>query len=708
MKIQVSENRDRILLTTPNMSYGIIVTSFGRVCNSYWGAPLADVSEVPVELDLHNYPFEEENNKQWYQQEFPGWGGYFYDEPCIKLSPKHAERGLRLVFENLTVVDDCELQIKLCSETQPVSVTLHYHLSNDDVLVRYARVCNKGTTSLAFSNIYSGAVHLPGQYSYDARYLAGKWAGEHQIRTITPSQGKFILESRRGISGPDANPWIAFTPEGMGSEETGDAYSCALEWCGNWKLCVEKNRYNQLTVLGGWNDYDDVIYIDGDSEIVTPKMMLTYSGNGFGGISRQMHQHIRSYMPTWKGTDINPLIYNSWEACFFDFDINMQFSLAEKAADIGAEIFVVDDGWFTNRDDDTAGLGDWIPDPRKFPNGLLPLSKRVQELGMVFGLWAEPEMVSPTSKLASDHPDWVIAFDVDDPPLARTQLVLNLARQDVKDYVLSVWDKLIGDNEIGYIKWDMNRYLCEPGWRGNKSKTQSIWRNYGRHLYEVLEKLTQKYPNLFIENCCSGGGRAEPGMYRYCRIVSRSDNADTLDGLKLFEGYTQAYPPETAIASVSSCPNGINGRTVPLEYRARMAMMGTMQVGLNLNLLDAEVLQELKRYTKQYKHIREVVQNATLYRLVSAYDSPYAAYQFVSDDRNKCVVFVFGQSLQFRELQPKLRLKGLVPDASYRVGEQVFSGRVLMQAGLPLSLNGDYASVLWEINGEEDKHAGQR
>lgn len=713
MKIQISKDQKRMLLSTSCMSYGIVVNSYGRVCNSYWGAPLADVNDVPECLDLSQYPFEEETNKQWYQQEFPGCGGYFFDEPCLQLGSDFGDRVLRLVFESANVFSDgkCEssLRIKLRSENFPISIELVYSLNEaSNALVRYAKIQNEGSQPLTFARIYAGAVHLPGQVLYDARYLAGKWAGEHQIRKITPEQGKFILESRRGISGPDANPFIIFSPKGKTTEEFGDAYSCAIEWCGNWKLCVEKNRYNQLTVLGGWNDYDDTITIGSGAELETPKLVLTYSNAGFGGVSQEMHRYIRAKLPTWRGSGNNPLIYNSWEACFFNFNIDMQLALAEKAADLGAEIFVVDDGWFTNRDDDTAGLGDWIPDPKKFPNGLLPLSKHVQKLGMVFGLWAEPEMLSPTSKLAAEHPEWIIAFDVDNPPLARNQLVLNLARQDVKDYILSIWDKLISENEIGYIKWDMNRYLCEPGWRELKDTSQSLWRNYGKHLYEILEQLTRKYPDLLIENCCSGGGRAEPGMYRYCRIVSRSDNADTLDGLKLFEGYTQAYPAETAIASVSSCPNGINGRTVPLEYRARMAMMGTMQVGLNLNQLDAAAWKELKAYTAQYKRIRETVHHATLFRLVSAYEAPYAAYQFVSNDRTHCIVFVFGQSLQFRELQPRLRLRGLIADAKYKVGDHDYSGSVLMQVGLPLSLSGDYDSILWEIHREDENRADKK
>lgn len=708
MKMEISPDRKRILFTFSNMSYGLVVNDAGRLCTAYWGSSLSGVGDVPSDLELSTYPFEEDSNKQWYQQEFSGWGGYFFDEPCIQLAPGYADRALRLSVTEIQPVDSDELWIHLQDSRQPIKITLVYHLCEESgVLLRSARIRNEGEVPLKFSQIFAGAVHLPGQTVYDARYLAGKWAGEHQLRKVRLSQGKFVLESRRGISGPDANPWMVFSADGEARETSGRTYSCAVEWCGNWKLCAETNRYGQLTVLGGWNDYDDTVFLEGGGEIETPRLLLTYSEEGIGGVSRQMHRYIRSSMPASIAATPSPLIYNSWEACFFDFDIKKQMALAEKAADIGAEVFVVDDGWFTNRNDDTSGLGDWTVDPNKFPDGLLPLSRKVQELGMVFGLWAEPEMVSPTSQLVKKHPDWVLAFRADDPPLTRNQLVLNLARDDVKSHVLSVWDTLIEQNEIGYIKWDMNRYLCEPGRQG-EAQAESIWRNYGRHLYEILENLTKKHPHLLIENCCSGGGRAEPGMYRYCRIVSRSDNADTLDGLKLFEGYTQVYPPETAIASVSSCPNGINGRSVPLEYRVHMAMMGTMQIGLDLNQLDDDMLEKLREYAVQYKSVRKIVCGGNLYRLASAYERSYSAYQFVSENKENCLVFVFGQSLQFRELQPRLRLCGLIADARYEFEGKTFSGCALMNVGLPLHLNGDFASSLWIIRRKEGAYDTQK
>lgn len=709
------------LINTETMSYGMAVNQSGKLIHLYWGKRLNSTADLPS-ADLKDYPFEEEDKKEYYRQEYSGWGGYFFEEPCLKLSNDHPNRGIYLEYQSHEIEREEEkevLIVKLEDKVQKVAVSLFYVTYSDcDILERYAKIENRGQEKLILDTIHSASWFLPPRGDYELRYLAGKWAGDHQLRKVKLSQGKMVLESRRGISGPDANPWFGIGYSEETREESGECWSGMLSWCGNWRMTVETNRYDQVAITGGINPFDTSLELGEGESYRTPSFTGSYSEWGYGGVSRNLHHYFhRRVIPGAPQSFENPLIYNSWEACFFDFNEQQQLQLADQAARLGAEIFVVDDGWFSTRDDDTSGLGDWFPSKRKFPNGLAPLIRRVNSLGMKFGLWVEPEMVNPDSDLYRTHPDWVIAYENRPVIQNRNQFVLNLAKPEVREYIVCFLKNLLSSYSIEYIKWDMNRYMCDPGWPGARDKEQKgVWIGYAQGLYEIYNKITCLFPKVLFENCCSGGGRVEPGMFRYSRIVSRSDNADALDGLQLFEGYTQAYPPATAIGSISSCPNGINGRTTPLKYHAFVALMGTMQIGLNLPMLETSEIDELKKYISLYKGLRHITHQGRLYRLVSAYEKPWAAYEFVTEDRREAVLFVFGQQLRFRQLLPGIRLKGLLSETTYIVNNlpeetidnsgdvREITGCALMNVGLTADLKGDYDCRLFHLKGKEDHY----
>jgi alpha-galactosidase len=361
---------------------------------------------------------------------------------------------------------------------------------------------------------------------------------------------------------------------------------------------------------------------------------------------------------------------------------------------------VVDDGWFGQRNNDHAGLGDWYVNPQKFPHGLKPLIDRLHHLGMDFGLWVEPEMVNPDSDLYRAHPDWVMNFPGRPRTEGRNQLVLNLARDDVKEYIFSWLDRLVTDNDIALLKWDYNRNWSEPGWpEASPADQKKIWVQYVQNLYEIIDRLRGKHPRLEIEGCSGGGARVDLGMLRRVDQVWPSDNTDGLDRLTIQYGFTEAYTPHVMMAWVTDVPNGINGRVTPLGFRFLVAMTGSLGIGGNLNKWTDDDVAIASKMISFYKQIRATVQDGKLYRLGSPIESDFSAMQYVSQDSRQVVVFAFLHSQQFGRSIPLLHLQGLAEDAMYSVSttndkleDQTakLSGAYLMHHGIQLRLRGDY------------------
>jgi alpha-galactosidase len=396
---------------------------------------------------------------------------------------------------------------------------------------------------------------------------------------------------------------------------------------------------------------------------------------------------------------LRPVLYNSWEATSFQVSQDDQGRLAELAARLGVECFVVDDGWFTGRDHDRAGLGDWTADPVKFPDGLGPLIERVNGLGMRFGLWVEPEMVSPDSALYRAHPDWVYHFANRSRSEHRNQLVLNLARPDVAEWVYRTLDGLLRENHIQFIKWDMNRPFSEPGWPGAAGENpERAWVEHVHSLYAILDGLRGAHPGVEFESCSGGGGRVDLGILRRVDQVWTSDNTDAWDRVLIQEGFTQAYPPQAMMAWVTDSPNFLTGRRLPLRFRFHVAMAGALGIGGNLLHWSERELAEAAELVALYKDIRPVIQRGRLYRLASVLAGPFGASQYVAGDGSRAVVLAWWGPHQLRPRLHRLRLAGLDPAARYLeegTGTE-HAGAVLMQHGLPLADEeaSDYGSAL--------------
>jgi len=487
------------------------------------------------------------------------------------------------------------------------------------------------------------------------------------------------------------------------TETSGPAWFGELGWSGSWRITLETTSFEQTRITGGFNPFDFGYKLAPGESLTTPIFYAGYTNKGRGEASRIFHRFQQSAIfPGGDRARLRPVLYNSWEATEFNVDEPGQIALAEKAASLGAERFVIDDGWFGQRKTDNAGLGDWYVNPQKFPHGLKPVIDRVHTLGMDFGIWVEPEMVNPDSDLYRKHPDWAMNFPGRPRTEGRNQLLLNLARKDVSDYVFNWLDKLVTENDIAFLKWDYNRNWSEPGWDAVPVDEQKeIYVKYVQNLYDILARLRAKHPKLEIESCSGGGGRVDLGILRYTDEVWPSDNTDALDRLVLQDGFVRAYSPGAMMAWVTDVPNFLDRRVIPLKFRFLVAMNGSLGIGGNLNHWTEAEMSESRAMVAYYKSIRQTVQRGAFYRLMSPVDNSASATEHVAQDGSQAVIFAFLQAQRFGSPFPTVRLRGLQPDALYRIksiddklesAPEVLSGDFLMHHGVNFNLVGDYDS----------------
>jgi alpha-galactosidase len=680
-----------------NVTYSMGVNSRGELQSIYWGPRLAASDQLPEPKPIG---FADEINDT--EQEFPGWGGGVLDEPALKISFPDGNRDLVLHYVSHTMAGD-ELQVTLRDISRDIFVILKYSMDKETgILARSAIIENRTAAKVMVEQAAAATWNFPARTDYSLRYLSGRWGGEFQLQTQKILPGSTVLESRRGSTGHQSSPWFALA-RGTTSETEGSVWFGALAWSGSWRITVQQDPMQQVRITGGFNPFDFGYQLGPGESLETPVFYGGFSGSGLGEASRLLHRfELAHILPNGPHPRSRPVLYNSWEATGFNINEEGQEQLAEKAASIGVERFVMDDGWFGQRKDDHAGLGDWYVNSVKFPHGLGPLIAKVHSLGMDFGLWVEPEMVNPNSDLYRKHPDWIINFPGRPRTEARTQLILNLARPEVRAYVLGFLDQLLKENDIAFLKWDLNRVWSEPGWPEVPADEQKkLYVDYIRNYYSILEELRNKHPKLEIESCSGGGGRVDLGVVHFVDEVWTSDNTDPFDRLLIQDGFTYGYTPGVMMAWVTDSPNWYNQRITTLPYRFLSSMQGSLGIGANLNNWKPEDFTTAREMIAAYKSIRDVVQHGSLYRLVSPRDnSELAATESVSADRSKAVTFIFLHSHQMRYPQPAIFPQGLDSEATYTVHPiygnftddtpQHASGAYWMGHGLTAVLKGDY------------------
>lgn len=701
--IRYLPDRKLWILDTARTSYVIGLNERDALQHIYWGERLAnDDSLTAAHLVPEVASFD--SSETMTNNEYPGWGGMYYNEPALKVTLANGVRDLVLKYDSQEIRGDT-LAVRLKDIRYDLFVDLTYTVfPAEDIIRKQARIENRTTEAVTIESAQSGVWYVPPGEGYRLSYLTGRWGGETQLTRQPISPGKFVMESRRGNTSHQLNPWFAIDEGGKAEEDRGRVWFGALGWSGNWKLVVEDTPpAHQVRVTGGYNDFDFSWPLAPGESFTTPPYYGGFSAEGFGEASRLMHRLERNeILPGHPHSAFRPVLYNSWEATTFNVNEAGQKALADKAARLGVELFVMDDGWFGARNDDHAGLGDWYVNPQKFPNGLKPLIDYVNSLQMRFGLWFEPEMVNPNSDLYRKHPDWALNFPDRPRNEARNQLVLNMARDDVKAYIFSALDKMLSENHIEYIKWDMNRHFAEPGWpEVPLAEQKEVWVKYVRNVYDIMDRLRARHPGLEIESCSGGGGRVDLGVLQRVNVVWTSDNTDAFDRLRIQEGFSFAYAPKVMSAWVTDVPN-FNGRSTPLQFRFLAAMQGALGIGSNLNKWSDEDFALATRMVAYDKSIRDTVQDGDLYRLFSPREGNLTANEYVAADGKQAVLFAFLHSQQFGRPAPTIYLRGLDESARYRVKgldnklmekADVMSGSFLMHHGLNFALGGDFDST---------------
>lgn len=710
--ISFNEQSRTFSIQTKNTSYFLAIDNTDRLRHLYFGDKILNSEDVSLEIADINAV--DRGTRQPYRGEYPTFEKAIYCEPCLFGRFGNGTKEIQLVYDrhNLTESEEGQtLSIILRDEFYDCEVALNYKVyRNLDLISKNLVVTNSSEIPLTLTKIKSGTLYPEWNKPMRLMHLSGMTCGEYQKNYIKLCQGKFTISNHRGTCASHQHVPFFAIDEGDASETQGKVWYGLLHWSGDFKIDFEQQHDNQLVVSAGVNDFDCEITLKDGESFETPLFTIGFSDGGYQKMSEMLYDYQYDILlPQNRIKNPFPIIYNTWYPYLFDVDEQKCLGFIEKAKKIGAELFVIDDGWFAGRKDDSRGLGDWWCDKDKFPNGLKPIADKAHKLGMLFGLWVEPEMVNPESKLFKEHPEWILYSENREKTVRRNQCVLNLAREDVMEFVWQTADKLITEFDLDYLKWDMNTYFTETSVADKDFRVK-----YTKNLYEVWRRINEKYPHVLLENCAAGGGRADYGMAPFADRINRSDDSDPVDVLKIHEGFSYIFLPRLAggAGNISQSPNHLNSRITPLEYRAHLGMTGCMSVGVNILESDDKELENLSKYISEYKSIRNITHNAYMYRLSSPYDGPLTIWQYLGRDRKNSVVFVFANGLNYCESVPRVKLQGLDKNKKYRIsGEryhhpdypgktkdpEIMHGDALMNFGIKVEPMGDYYSCVIKL-----------
>ena len=607
--------------------------------------------------------------------------------PATYVESDDEAQTLELVLEDTSINTRIVLLYTIYEAFPVIAISVRFECDSDE--------------KITLLSAMSACVDLPDK-DYEMIDLAGVWARERHVRRHKLDYGIQSIYSMRGCSSYQFNPFLALARENA-DEFQGQVYGFSLVYSGNFLAQTEVDNYDTARVLMGIHPNGFKWTLGKGESFQTPEMVMVYSEAGLNGMSQTFHKLYRTRLArgTWRDK-VRPILINSWEAFYFDFDAPKLLGLADVAADLGMELFVLDDGWFGKRDDSTSSLGDWYPNEEKLKGTLKELAEKINAKGLKFGLWIEPEMTNKDSDLYRAHPDWILAEQGKRICHSRTQYVLDFSKKEVREYIGDMLENLLAEVPVSYIKWDMNRTFSEVFSNGNDREYQGkVCHKYILGVYELYERLTSRFPHVLFESCASGGARFDPGMLYYAPQGWTSDDTDAIERLKIQYGTSMVYPVSCMGSHVSASPNHQTNRVTPLETRADVAYFGTFGYELDLLKLGEEDKAEIRRQIAFMKEKRDLIQKGTFYRLKSPFEGNETAWMIVSEDQKKALVGYY------RVMQPvnvgfkRLKLKGLKEDTCYKVSGYAYDcyGDELMQVGMILS---DSASGVWK-KGVNDK-----
>ncbi|WP_431901859.1 alpha-galactosidase [Nonomuraea sp. bgisy101] len=649
-----------------------------RVVQWYWGPRLPEAALAEVVGQVPRRTGSGFHDPRDVDELLPVEGGRRWGVPSLQAAYAGGVRSVELSFVE-AVLSDTEIELVL---RDPLGLRVGVHVKVvSEVVERWVSVANEGPHAVRLGRLDSGSWAIPEQAGYRYTGVAGAWAQETQLHRAELAVGETTFTSRTGTTSHRANPWIMIDA-GDATEERGEVWTVALAWSGSWRLTAQRRPEGDVAVTAGFGHDGPSWPLDPGETLVTPSALGLYSDGGFGAASRAWHDYARHHvLPT--PFEERPVLYNSWEATWFDVNEEGQIDLARRAAELGVELFVVDDGWFGSRTDDRRGLGDWWPNPDRFPQGLSKLFDTVRELGMRAGLWVEPEMVNPDSDLYREHPDWVLHYPGRRRDTLRNQLVLNYGRADVREWAIGWLSGLVSDYGLDYFKWDMNRSFTQAGWAEAGERADLLWIEHTRGVYAVMDTLRERHPRLRIESCSGGGGRIDFGILRRTDEVWTSDNTDARDRQAIQDGYSYLYPASAMSAWVTDSPNPHTRREVPLAYRFHVAMAGALGVGGDLARWSPAELEQARELIDAYKAVRPAIQHGRQHRLAGTPGVTASAVQYVHEDT--VVVLAYNPFALSKHPPRRVRLAGLDPEAVYEdaAGERRH-GQTLMSHGLAL------------------------
>lgn len=732
-------------LYNDEISYIIKVLENGQLGQLYYGPKLADRESFAHLLEFRASPMAaccfESNlsfSMEHIKQEYPSYGHGDMRNPAYEILQKNGSRITEFVYKGYyvysgkkplkglpsTYVEDSSeaqtLDIILEDEVIRTKLILSYTIyENLPVITRNAAFLCENSEEITLTEAMSASVDLP-DCNFEMMELTGAWARERSVKMRPLQHGVQSIHSLRGCSSNNYNPFLALKRPDAG-ENNGEVYGFSLVYSGNFLAQAEVDTYNVSRIMIGIHPRGFSWTLHNNESFQTPEAVMVYSNQGLNKMSQTYHTLYRTRLARGYWRDkARPILVNNWEATYFDFNEEKIVSMAETAKKLGIELFVLDDGWFGKRDDDTSSLGDWYPDTAKLPDGITGLAKKINALGMRFGLWFEPEMVNKNSRLYEAHPDWLLATPNRPSSHGRNQFVLDFSKPEVVDAIYQMMTKLLDEADISYVKWDMNRCITECYSIGRDAEYQGqVLHRYILGVYNLYERLTETFPKVLFESCASGGARFDPGLLYYAPQCWTSDDTDAIERLKIQYGTSMVYPVSSMGSHVSATPNHQLLRNTPLSTRANVAYFGTFGYELDLNKLSEEEQREVAEQVCFMKEYRELIQYGTFYRLMSPFEKGgnETAWIVVSNDKKQALLGYYRTLQEVNVGFRRLKLQGLDENLTYQItvkkevtfeDEVIHGGDELMKAGLIISdassgenrekfngSNGDYQSRLY-------------
>ncbi|MFT3982784.1 MAG: alpha-galactosidase [Lachnospiraceae bacterium] len=733
MAIVYTKQSGEFHLYNKDISYVIKILDNNQLGNLYYGKRIDHKESFSYLLEggmraLAVYTKEGDYymSPQYTKMEYPCAGTGDFREPAFEIRQENGSRivyfeynfhkiykgkpkleGLPAVYvESENEADTLELILrdKLTGIECILSYTIYLTYP---VITRSVRFVNGGQEKIFLERVLSASVDLPDS-EYEMIHLSGAWARERHVKERKLEQGIQGIGSRRGASSAEHNPFIALKRPNT-DEHNGEVFGFSLIYSGNHMEQVEVDTCNMTRVQLGIHPEGFSWMLLPQEHFQSPEAVFVYSDQGLGGMSRTFHQLYRKRLVRgcWRDR-VRPLLINNWEATGPDFTEKSILAIAGTAEELGIELFVLDDGWFGERNDDKAGLGDWyVSNHAKLPGGIAGLAKKINEIGMEFGLWFEPEMVNRNSDLFRKNPDWILCVPGREPSPSRNQYVLDFSREEVVEYVYCLMEDILRSAAVSYVKWDMNRYITDCYSAAKEPDEQGkVPHQYILGLYKLLERLITEFPAVLFESCSSGGARFDPGMLYYTPQIWTSDNTDAMERIKIQYGTSYVYPLSSMGAHVSEVPNQQTGRMTPLQTRANVAVFGTFGYELDLNQLTVQERQMVKEQIEFVKEHRELIQSGDFYRLQNPFEGNVCAWMVVGECGCEALVGCYIMTGVPNGPWMRLHLQGLTPGGRYAIngrGDELFGGDELMNAGMVIRLSdmcmhqGDYVSAVYHL-----------